>query len=263
MCLTSYSCSRILIDAGEADNEQYLNLLSGYLSSQKIRLSHIVVTHWHADHAGGVPSLLKRLGIEKTCEVLKGQSDRNGSEWDRISSTPVSDGQEIRAEGATVRLMHSPGHTDDHFAAFLLEENALFSGDCVLGEGSAVFENLKQLLSSLQLFLRLSPAVIYPGHGPVVQQPIATLQQYVSHRLMREQQLLHVLPDQPSAALTIQAIVRTMYTETPEKLWPAAAGNVLHHLSKLQEENRVVSAQIADDVVYYKVPHSDSNSSTC
>jgi glyoxylase-like metal-dependent hydrolase (beta-lactamase superfamily II) len=215
------------------------------------------VTHWHADHIGGVPGVLKRLQIEKTCQILKGKSDR-----DTISSTSVSDGHEIQAEGATVKLIHSPGHTDDHFAAFLVEENALFSGDCVLGEGSAVFENLRQLLSSLQMFVNLKPSVIYPGHGPVVENPIAKVQQYIDHRLMREKQVLDALPEDASAGLTIEGIVRKMYTDTPEKLMRAAAGNVFHHLNKLQEEERVMSADNGDTVVYYKVAHLDLNSNS-
>lgn len=246
---------RILIDAGEQDNEQYLNLLSGYVNEEKIQLSHIVVTHWHSDHIGGVPGILKRLNIEQTCQVLKGKSDR-----DRVSSTALTDGQEIKTEGATLRLIHSPGHTEDHFAPFLVEEKALFSGDCVLGEGTAVFENLKQLLSSLQLFVDLRPSIIYPGHGPVIEDPVAKVQQYIDHRLMREKQVLDALPEDPAAGLTIEGIVRKMYTDTPEKLLRAAAGNVYHHLTKLMEEEKVKSADVDDGAVFYKVTHLDCNS---
>lgn len=253
--LSSRTHRRILIDTGEPDNEQYLSLLSGYLFENKIQLSHIVVTHWHADHIGGVSGVLKRMQIEKTCQVLKGKSDR-----DIVTSTAVADGHEIQAEGATVKLIYSPGHTDDHFAAYLVEENALFSGDCVLGEGSAVFENLRLLLSSLQTFVNLKPTVIYPGHGPVVENPMTRLQQYIDHRLMREKQVMDALPEDASAGLTIEGIVRKMYTDTPEKLMRAAAGNVFHHLNKLQEEQRVMSADNGDSVVYYKVNQLDFNS---
>lgn len=66
------------------------------------------------------------------------------------------------------RIHHNPGHTLDHVVISLLEDNALFSGDSVLGEGSTVFEDLTEYLISLHNILDLNPTVIYPGHGSVI-----------------------------------------------------------------------------------------------
>lgn len=66
------------------------------------------------------------------------------------------------------RIHHTPGHTTDHVVITLEEDNALFSADCVLGEGTTVFEDLKEYINSLYLILDLKPTVIFPGHGSVI-----------------------------------------------------------------------------------------------
>lgn len=82
---------------------------------------------------------------------------------DFYSCKNISDGDRFSVPGATLRAVLSPGHTTDHCCFVLEEEKSLFTGDCVLGAGTAVFENLKVYLSSLSLLRKLDIQRCYPG----------------------------------------------------------------------------------------------------
>jgi glyoxylase-like metal-dependent hydrolase (beta-lactamase superfamily II) len=92
-------------------------------------------------------------------------------------------------------MVYTPGHTSDHAVFFLEEENTLFSGDCVLGEGSSVFECLHTYLNSLKILIDLKPNLIYPGHGKVIEDPNAKITEYIEHRLKREAQIVDALKE--------------------------------------------------------------------
>lgn len=94
----------------------------------------------------------------------------------------------------------------------LAEENVLFSGDCILGQGTAVFEDLRDYMNSLHLILKLGPSVIYPGHGPVVEDPIPSIKYYIQHRLKRENEILETLKRDMDKSFTEMELVKRIYT---------------------------------------------------
>ena len=144
-----------------------------------------------------------------------------------------------RTEGATLRGVHTPGHAPDHLCFVLEEEHALFSGDNVLGVGTTVIPNqsgdLGQYLDSLARLLALAPRRIYPAHGPVIEDGVAKLREYIAHRHERERQILAALERGPKG---VMEIVKIVYAAYPEALHAAAAQSTSQHLRKLEREGR-------------------------
>jgi len=98
-------------------------------------------------------------------------------------------GETVVTQGATLRVLHTPGHATDHCCFLLEEEAALFTGDNVLGVGSAVITELDSYMASLQRMANCQPRRLYPGHGPAVEDGPAKLREYQAHRLARIQQV--------------------------------------------------------------------------
>lgn len=225
---------RLLVDSGEGGIPEWRDALSGVLREEKCRVSHLLLTHWHPDHVGGVGEV---LGLCQDVTVYKWPRQELAEPrcLEGVPVTQLQEGLQLEVEGAGVTVHHTPGHSTDHVVLHLREENAVLSGDCILGEGTAVFESLHHYMASLDRILSLSPSLIYPAHGNVVEDPIPKIQYYIKHRQEREAQVLACL----ASSLTSMQIVKTIYTDTPEHLHRAAENNVVHHLKKLQVEGKV------------------------
>jgi glyoxylase-like metal-dependent hydrolase (beta-lactamase superfamily II) len=191
------------------------------------RLKTILITHRHGDHAPAAAPLKQATGAR----VIAPQGVLTEAIVDqRVSGGEIVDGLEVIA---------TPGHTREH-VCYLTKAGDLFTGDTILGEGStAIFPpdgHMGDYLHSLKILRERNPKRIYPAHGPTRDDAVALIDEYIAHRLQREQQVIDALA---SGANTIPEIRRRIYTELDERLHGAAEVQIAAHLIKLQEEGRV------------------------
>lgn len=180
------------------------------------------------------------LSLFADCQVFKYREAKHDKLFvDLFPITYLKDQDVVEVEGASMRMHHTPGHSKDHLAITLLEENILFSGDCILGEGYVVFEDLITYLQSLQKILALQPTKLYPGHGPVVENVVNKVNEYIAKRLEREAQIVNVLTEAKGVYLSAKDIVDKLYTNLPPKLMFGAEYNVRNHMDKLVKEDKV------------------------
>ncbi|OTA98961.1 hypothetical protein M426DRAFT_68697 [Hypoxylon sp. CI-4A] len=174
---------RLLIDTGQGI-PTWAELIESTLSNMGFSLSHVLLTHWHGDHTQGVPDLLRLYPYLK--DSIYKNSPGKGQK-------PISDGQVFELEGATVRAVHAPGHSSDHMCFILEEENAMITGDNVLGHGSSAVEELGTYMESLDKMRSHGCITGYPAHGIVIENLQTKITGELAQKLRRERQVLKVL----------------------------------------------------------------------
>lgn len=231
---------RLLIDTTDPNKNSYIKLLEEVSKEDNFQISAIIATHWHHDHISMIKDVSLSKLVSDDCEIWKFPRSDVPDETLDFKFLELKNGQVFDlSDGMKIKVYHTPGHTTDHVILFDEQSKALFSGDCILGEGTAVYEDLFDYMKSLEFILQLNPSVIYPGHGSVIEDPIEKIQYYINHRNERESQILAAIVAS-SEPLTAMDIVKVVYTTTPRPLYPAAAVNVNTHLVKLKKEGKVL-----------------------
>ena len=217
-----------VIDPGP-DDPSHLDAIAGCGGD---RIRWIVCTHTHLDHSPGAAGLKARTGAE----VLAYDS-RDGLEID----TKIRDGGRIEATEFRLRAIHTPGHASNHLCYLLEEEHVLFSGDHIMQGSTVVISppdgNMTQYLESLAKVRAIRLKAIAPGHGRLIEDPKAAIDDYVEHRLAREQQILDLLTE--SGTAKIDDLVEVIYVEINPDLHPMARKTVHAHLIKLSKDGKV------------------------
>ncbi|KAF4811460.1 Lactamase-like protein nscB [Colletotrichum tropicale] len=226
---------RILIDTGEG-LPSWIAAVKSTLEQEKATIETVLITHWHRDHQGGIQQLLE---LSPNSKIFKNQPEEGQSD--------IADGQKFAVDGVSLTAIFTPGHTVDHMAFVLEEEDAMFTADNVLGQGTAVFEDLATYLNSLEKMRHLFKGRAYPGHGPVIENGASKIMEYINHRKTREEQVIRTLRSKrnvgsdggPSDAWTPMELVKVIYRDVPEELHVPASSGVIQILEKLEREDRV------------------------
>ncbi|MGZ8362263.1 MAG: MBL fold metallo-hydrolase [Caulobacteraceae bacterium] len=235
-----------VIDPGP-DLPEHLNALLAATAGE--RVSHILVTHTHRDHSPLAAELARRTGATVWgMPAPGGEDDEDGVHLDEGHDTAFApdrlsrDSERITGPGWTLEAILTPGHASNHVCYALIEENALFSGDHVMGWSTTVISppdgDMAAYFQSLDRVAARRFATLWPTHGPPVTEAAPFLAAYKAHRLERERQILAELAKGPRR---IADMVPPIYAGVDPWLYPAAAHSMLAHLIQMTGDGRTAT----------------------
>lgn len=228
-----------VIDPGPAD-DAHLEALLQAVEGQTVR--HVLVTHGHADHLPLARPFAEAVGAPVLAHPAL-SPDRD-----------LEDGDRITGDGWTLEVVATPGHAPEHLAFALMEENALFSGDHVIGWSTSVVSppegDMDAYIDSLDRVMAAGFDTLWPTHGGPVTDPLPFLTALKAHRLGRDGQVLEVLKRGPSSA---REMVPALYAAVDERLWPAAAQSLLAHLIRLERRGDVMASEAPSANTVYQL----------
>jgi glyoxylase-like metal-dependent hydrolase (beta-lactamase superfamily II) len=223
-----------VIDPGPADPGHVARVAEE--AERRGGVAGIALTHAHVDHAEAVPELRERFGVPLTASS---QFAVRSSQFEEPSvevspDVVVADGDSF----GPFSVIATPGHSLDHVA--FVADRVVFCGDTVLGEGSVFIapggNALALYMESLRRLRALDADALCPGHGPVVWDPAAKLDEYIAHRLDREKRLLDALA---RGLRSHDELLDDVWDDAPAALRPAAMLTLEAHLEKLEGEGRI------------------------
>jgi glyoxylase-like metal-dependent hydrolase (beta-lactamase superfamily II) len=206
------------------------------------RIRWIVCTHTHPDHSPAVAALKARTGAQ----VLAYASDDNLTVDEQIGDGYLLEGTEFN-----LTALHTPGHASNHLCYLLEAEQLLFSGDHIMNGSTVVIRppdgDMAVYLQQLQRLKTMRIRAIAPGHGAVIDDPMAKVDEYITHRLAREAKVLDKL--RAATTATVKELVPTVYDDVPEERHWIAESSLWAHLRKLATDGKVTTTDPEDPEV--------------
>jgi len=212
-------------------------------------VSHILVTHHHSDHSPlarplqektGAPIYGCAVGVQAEESTIKTEAGADLSFSPDISL--CGGGAVLKGPNWTLEAIATPGHTSNHICFALHEENALFSGDHIMGWSTTVITppdgDMTDYMASLELVKARGFTTLWPTHGPPVTEVTPFVEAYIAHRRAREAQVLAAVAEGHGR---IKDMVPVLYAAVDKRLWPAASRSVLGHMIDLVRRGLVTT----------------------
>lgn len=245
-----------VIDPGPLD-QAHLSALLTAVEGQTV--SHVLVTHTHRDHAPLARPFAEAVGAPILAAAPPARTIHASAivdEDDDESFVPdivLTGGERLGGDDWTLEALATPGHASNHLTFVLDEENALFSGDHIMGWSTTIVAppdgDMAAYMASLEAVIGRDFSTIWPTHGAPITEPAAFLAAYRAHRLGREAQVLARLA---AGDRRISEMVPVLYAEVDRRLWPAASLSVWAHLIALVRQGRVVAEPEATAQAIYR-----------
>jgi glyoxylase-like metal-dependent hydrolase (beta-lactamase superfamily II) len=175
----------IVSDGGEAvivDPGGHAGHIAGLLDKNKLKPVAIVNTHGHFDHIGAVSELIDKYSIpfklHRDDEFLVGHGSQTGTMFgfpptvNPDVSEYIKEGDVIKLNGLTIRVIHTPGHTPGGVSLYVPELKSVITGDTLflesIGRSDFPYADHSQLLAGIRNGLWTLPddVRVLPGHGP-------------------------------------------------------------------------------------------------
>lgn len=269
-----------VIDPGP-DDPSHVNAVIAALEPGE-RITHLVVTHTHADHSPASGPLQERTGAaiygfgpqlaapsedpfgEDVVVFGDAEADadpaaetgRNQGEGISNSSRPVGDrdfrpdvvlreGDVVEGSGWTLEAVHTPGHASNHLCYFIPEEGILCTGDHVMGWSTSVISPPDGNLGD---YLASLQKLLDRGQDhrylPTHGPPIEEPHALVRAYLVhRRERSQQILDALAAGPATIAELVPRLYADTSRKLWRGAAASTFAHLTHLRDLEQVAAEE--------------------